>query len=68
VRTVSAKPRKGEEQARTLVDDLSLLVYIAKVGLNYLLVGGPIRRKFRELQRAGGKFYVDEAAQPRRRG
>jgi hypothetical protein len=68
VRTVSAKPRKGEETARGLLDDLRLLLYIAKVGLNYVAVGGPIRRRFRELQRSGGKFYVDEAASPEPRG
>ncbi len=68
VRTVSAKPRKGEERARTLVDDLLLLLYIGKLGINYVLVGRPIRKKFRELQRSGGKFYVDEARSPRPRG
>ena len=68
MRTISAKPRKGEERARTLVDDVRLLVYIARVGFQYVFVGGPIRKKFRELQRTGGKFYVDEAPAPRPRG
>jgi hypothetical protein len=68
VRTVSAKPRKGEERARGFLDDWILIVSIAKLGLNYVLVGRPIRRKFRELQRTGGKFYVDEAPSPRPRG
>jgi hypothetical protein len=68
VRTVSAKPRKGEERERTFFDDLSLVIYIAKLGLNYVFVGRSIRRKFRELQRTGGKFYVDEAPSPRPRG
>lgn len=68
MRTVSAKPRKGEERARTLLDDLALLIYIAKVGLNYVFVGFGIRKKFRELQGTGGKFYVDEAPSPRPRG
>jgi hypothetical protein len=68
MRTVSAQPRKGEERRQTILDDLSLLVYIAKVGLNYVLVGRHIRKKFRELQRAGGKFYVDDAPEPRPRG
>jgi hypothetical protein len=68
MRTVSAKPRKGEERARTLRDDLRLLAYIAKLGINYFWVGRPIRRKFRELQRTGEKFYVDEAPSPRPRG
>jgi hypothetical protein len=68
MRTVSAKPRKGEEKARGLVDDLLLLLYIGKLGINYVWVGRPIRKKFRELQRSGGKFYVDEAPSPRRRG
>jgi hypothetical protein len=68
VRTVSAKPPKGGERERTFFDDLSLAIYIAKLGLNYVLVGRPIRKKFRELQRAGAKFYVDEAPSPRPRG
>jgi len=68
VRTVSAKPRKGEERPRSLLDDLTLLVYIAKLGLNYAFAGRSIRKKFRDLQRAGGKFYVDEAPPPRPRG
>jgi len=68
MRTVSAKPRKGQERARSFLDDLTLLIYIAKVGLHYVFVGRPIRKKFRELQRTGGKFYVDEAPSPRPRG
>jgi hypothetical protein len=68
VRTVSAKPTKGQEHARTFFDDLRLLVYIARVGIDYVVAGRSIRRKFRELQRTGGKFYVDEAPSPRPRG
>ncbi len=68
MRTVSAKPRKGQERARRFLDDLALLIYIAKVGVHYLFVGRPIRRKFRELQRTGGKFYVDEVPSLRPRG
>jgi hypothetical protein len=68
MRTVSANPPKGQEQERTLFDDLRLLVYIARVGLNYVVAGRSIRKKFRELQRIGEKFYVDEAPSPRPRG
>jgi len=68
VRTVSAKPTKGQERRRTLLDDLRLLAYIARVGINYVLAGRSIRRKFRELQRTGGTFYVDEDRSPRPRG
>ena len=68
MRTVSAKPTKGQERARTFFDDLRLLVYIARVGINYVVAGRSIRRKFCELQRTGGKFYVDEAPPPRPRG
>ena len=68
MRTVSAKPRKGEERSRSVLDDLRLLLYIARVGLNYVVVGGTIRKRFRELQRSGGKFYVDETASPKPRG
>lgn len=46
----------GVGKESVFIDDLTLLIYIAKLGLNYVLVGSPIRRKFRELQRAGGKF------------
>ncbi len=68
MRTVGAKPRKGEERRRSFLDDLTLLAYIVKVGLNYLFVGRSIRKRFRGLQRAGGKFYVDEAPTPKPRG
>ena len=46
----------------------ALLLYIARVGLHYVFVGAGIRKKFRELQRSGGKFYVDEHTAPIRRG
>ena len=61
MRTVSPKPKKGEEPARTLLDDLRLLLYIAQIALHYVVAGRPIRKKFRELQRTGGKFYVEDA-------
>jgi hypothetical protein len=60
MRTTSAKHPKGREPARTLWDDVRLLVGIARVGLHYLIAGHPIRRKWRALQRAGQKYYVDE--------
>ncbi len=68
MRTVSAKPPKGQERERTLLDDLRLLIYIVGVGINYVAAGWTIRKKFRELQRVGGKFYVDEAPSPKPRG
>ena len=61
MRTLSAKPAKGEEPPRTLGDDLQLLRMIVTMGWEYLLgEGRRVRKRFYARQRRGEKFYVDE--------
>ncbi len=60
MRTTSAKHGKGQEPRSRVLDNVRLLLYIARVALSYLIAGYPIRRKFARLQRSGGKFYIDE--------
>lgn len=61
MRTTSASPPKGEEPPRTLRDDLVLLWGIAGMLLDYFWNGRRVRREFRARQRAGEKYWVDEA-------
>ena len=60
MRTISAKYDKGQEPRFRLLDNVRLLLYIARVALDYIIIGFPIRRKFARLQRSGDKFFVDE--------
>ena len=60
MRTLSAKPAKGHERPRRLIDDVRLLVTIFKMGWHYVFEGGRVRKEFYARQRAREKLYVDE--------
>ena len=61
MRTLSAKPGKGQEQPRGLADDVRLLWTIIQMGFDYLLgEGRRVRKKFYARRRAGEKYFVDE--------
>lgn len=61
MRTTSATAGKGAEPPRGPLDDLALLWSIAAMLFDYLWVGRRVRREFFARQRAGDKYYVDEA-------
>ncbi len=61
MRTLSAKPGKGQERPRGLADDFRLLSTIVQMGWDYLLgEGRRVRRKFFAKQGAGEKYFIDE--------
>jgi hypothetical protein len=60
MRTVSAKPRKGEERIRTLGDDLRLIRHILMMCLDYLIKGHRIRKAFYRGRKTREKRYVDD--------
>jgi len=61
MRTLSAKPGKGQEQPRRLADNVRLLWTIVQMGFHYLFgEGRVVRKKFYASQRAGEEYFVDE--------
>ena len=61
MKTVSARYPKGGEPPRRLADDLRLIGYIIRSVLHYFVTGRRIRRIWFGRQRAGEKFFLDEA-------
>ena len=61
MRTLSAKPGKGQEQPRGLADDVRLLWTIVRMGWDYLVgEGRTVRKRFHARQQSGEKYFVDE--------